>query len=185
MHNTLQEYVCLLRGINVGGNNTIAMSQLRTIFADIGFENVFTYINSGNIIFSAPAAKETALADSIANAIAKETSLSIPVLVLTKHRFLEIAQAIPDTWLNNAEQKTDVLFLWEASDTPDSLAQLNLQPTLEQALYVPGAIIWNVSRANQAKSRMNTIIGTPFYKLVTVRNCNTTRSLKAALINRE
>ena len=43
-------YVALLRGINVGGNNIVGMKKLKVAFESLGFKNVVTYINSGNII---------------------------------------------------------------------------------------------------------------------------------------
>lgn len=45
-------YIALLRGINVGGKNKIAMPELKKMFEEIGYQNVVTYINSGNIVFS-------------------------------------------------------------------------------------------------------------------------------------
>ena len=44
------KYVLLLRGINVGGKNKVAMSDLKDMISKLGYENVITYINSGNII---------------------------------------------------------------------------------------------------------------------------------------
>ncbi|MDD2917353.1 MAG: DUF1697 domain-containing protein, partial [Candidatus Gracilibacteria bacterium] len=49
----MTQYVALLRGINVGGNNRVEMSRLREVFTSLGFKHVTTYINSGNIIFEA------------------------------------------------------------------------------------------------------------------------------------
>ena len=44
-------FVALLRGVNVGGKNMINMSSLKTSFEQLGFKDVSTYINSGNILF--------------------------------------------------------------------------------------------------------------------------------------
>lgn len=52
------KYVLLLRGINVGGKNKVAMSDLKDMISKLGYENVITYINSGNIIFDANDNKE-------------------------------------------------------------------------------------------------------------------------------
>ena len=46
------KYVLLLRGINVGGRNKVSMADLKDAIASLGYENVITYINSGNIIFN-------------------------------------------------------------------------------------------------------------------------------------
>ena len=48
----MQKYIALLRGINVGGKNKISMPELKMMFEDCGYEDVITYINSGNVIFS-------------------------------------------------------------------------------------------------------------------------------------
>jgi uncharacterized protein (DUF1697 family) len=60
----LTQYVAFLRGINVGGHNLVKMEDLRQLFLSLGFNNVKSYINSGNIIF------ETSEIDS--NALPKE-----------------------------------------------------------------------------------------------------------------
>ena len=49
------KYVALLRGINVGGNNKVSMTELKTCLEEAGFENVSTYINSGNVLFESEA----------------------------------------------------------------------------------------------------------------------------------
>ena len=48
----MNRYIALLRGINISGKNKIPMSELKNIFVEFGFENVATYLNSGNVIFS-------------------------------------------------------------------------------------------------------------------------------------
>ena len=55
-------YVALLRGINVGGNNMVSMADLRTSFAGLGFSDVASYINSGNVLFRAKSKDPRALA---------------------------------------------------------------------------------------------------------------------------
>ena len=75
------KYVALLRGINVGGKNKLKMETLREICSGLGFENVKTYINSGNVIFDARRSENKKIAAKIAKAIEKEFSISISVMV--------------------------------------------------------------------------------------------------------
>jgi uncharacterized protein (DUF1697 family) len=56
------KYVAFLRGINVGGKNKIKMETLREVFASLGFHNVKTYINSGNVIFETAETDDKTLA---------------------------------------------------------------------------------------------------------------------------
>lgn len=75
------KYAAFLRGINVGGNNKLKMEILRETFAALGFENVKTYINSGNVIFETVETTDNALAQQIEQAIESEFSLKIRVMV--------------------------------------------------------------------------------------------------------
>ena len=54
LYNDTMKYIALLRGVNVGGKNKVAMGDLRVCFESLGFENVTTYINSGNVVFDSP-----------------------------------------------------------------------------------------------------------------------------------
>jgi len=79
----MTKYAAFLRGINVGGKNKIKMETLREIFAALGYKNVKTYINSGNVIFETAKTDDDKLAAKIERAIQSEFSLSIKVMVRT------------------------------------------------------------------------------------------------------
>ncbi|HYJ91383.1 MAG TPA: DUF1697 domain-containing protein [Pyrinomonadaceae bacterium] len=74
-------YVALLRGINVGGKNKIPMERLREVAASIGFENVKTYVNSGNLAFDAKKADDKRLEARLRDAIEREFGMNISVMV--------------------------------------------------------------------------------------------------------
>jgi uncharacterized protein (DUF1697 family) len=86
-------HVALLRGINVGGKNKVAMADLREVVADLGHADVSTYIQSGNVLFSPDPgdADTSALAATLAAAIADRLGVSSPVVVLSRD---ELAAAI-------------------------------------------------------------------------------------------
>ncbi|MDQ3635980.1 MAG: DUF1697 domain-containing protein [Acidobacteriota bacterium] len=75
------KYAALLRGINVGGKNKVKMETLREVFSSLGFENVKTYINSGNVVFETRKSDNIKLASKIKQAIEKEFLLTIKVIV--------------------------------------------------------------------------------------------------------
>jgi uncharacterized protein (DUF1697 family) len=77
------KYVAFLRGINVGGKNKIKMETLREVCTLLGFQNVKTYINSGNVIFETAKTDDKKLAEKIETAIEKEFALKIKVIVRT------------------------------------------------------------------------------------------------------
>ena len=78
----MSTYICMLRGINVGGQKKMKMSQLRDTFSGLGFENVRTYIQSGNIVFETARSTPTRLSVQIEKAIAAEYGFSTPALIV-------------------------------------------------------------------------------------------------------
>ena len=109
-------YVALLRGINVGGNNKIDMKQLKKSFEQAGMNNVVTYINSGNIIFTHDSRSKANIADILETAILENFGLQIKVLVLDYDDMKRIMASLPESWTNDDQMKSDVLFLWEDID---------------------------------------------------------------------
>jgi uncharacterized protein (DUF1697 family) len=89
----MPSHVALLRGINVGGNNKVAMADLREVVASLGHTGVSTYIQSGNVLFTAQEADTGALAAGLEQAIAQAFGLKPRVIVLTR---AELAQVISD-----------------------------------------------------------------------------------------
>lgn len=171
------KYVALLRGINVGGNSKIEMARLRTLFADLGYTNVSTYINSGNVIFDTDDNQQQ-ITNDIEQGIKEAFGLSVPVLVRTKESVDTLCQEIPSEWENDSNQRTDVLFLWHEIDNLSILESIKHKPDIERVLYLPGALVWNIDRKNVTRGSMLKIIGTDVYKKMTVRNINTVRKLQ-------
>ena len=76
-------YIAFLRGINVGGHSKVPMADLKACFADMGYSNVKTYINSGNVIFTADDTDVRELEMAIEAALEKTFSFAITVVVRT------------------------------------------------------------------------------------------------------
>ncbi len=170
-------YVALLRGINVGGNNKVEMAKLRSAFERLGFEQVKTYINSGNIIFSDTTHIASELAPLIENVIEEDFGFHVYVVVRSSPQIKLITQALPSDWVHDKTMKCDVIFLWDNIDNKETLEQLTIKPGIDDVKYVPGAILWRVDYENATRSGVLKIVGTPLYKQMTVRNANTLRKL--------
>lgn len=87
----MPRYLALLRGINVGGRNKVAMADLREIATSQGHTGVATYIQSGNLVFTSPEAGTAALADALQQEIASRLGVKAAVVVLSA---AELSQAI-------------------------------------------------------------------------------------------
>lgn len=168
-------YIALLRGINVGGNNKVDMKKLKISFEELGFTNVVTYINSGNIIFEAKG-KEDKIVKEIELAIKNDFALEIKVLIRDFESIKSLCKKIPDTWVKNETMRTDVMFLWEEFDNPKILDELKTSP-VDNVRYVPGAVVWNIKDKDYNQSSMHKLIGTKTYKAMTIRNINTVRKI--------
>jgi uncharacterized protein (DUF1697 family) len=89
----MPRYVALLRGINVGGRNKVAMADLREVAASLGHTDVTTYIQSGNLVFTSPQTDTSELADTLERQIAERLAVRPAVVVLSRD---ELAQVIAD-----------------------------------------------------------------------------------------
>ncbi len=170
------KYVALLRGINVGGNKKVEMKKLAAVFTELGYADVRTYINSGNVIFSSPK-KDFA---RIGPALKHTFGFPIEVIVRDAKNIASLVQKIPKEWGNDTKQRTDVIFLWEGYDSKRSLSLIKQKP-VDTLVYIDGAIVWNLARKNVNKSGMRDFIGTDVYKHMTARNINTVRKLSELL----
>jgi uncharacterized protein (DUF1697 family) len=78
---TMPAYIAMLRGINVGGHNTIKMEHLRALCSDSGFQNVETYVQSGNIVFQTRIEDPSNLSRRISEKILRASGFDVPVIV--------------------------------------------------------------------------------------------------------
>lgn len=170
-------YVALLRGINVGGKNKIDMKLLKQSFERVGMKSVVTYINTGNIVFAHDGLSKSELSYILEDAIYEDFGLPIKVMVRSLDDFTIIMDSLPDSWKNDQQMKSDVLFLWDEVDDESVLDKLAIKPEIDAVKYVTGAILWSVDKKNVTKSGMSKIIGTNLYKKITIRNVNTTRKI--------
>jgi uncharacterized protein (DUF1697 family) len=115
-------HVALLRGINLGGRNRIAMAGLRAMAAGLGFTGVSTYIQSGNVLLSATDNDENAIAEAIAGGLNKTFGLDVGVVVVSRDRLAEVIGRNP--YPGEANPKCLHAVFLSAEPSPERLAQL-------------------------------------------------------------
>lgn len=76
-------YIAILRGINVSGSKKLPMAELRTLLSNLGFTDVQTYIQSGNVVLKSSEKNQEKIGSQIAEAIKKQYDYDVPVLVKT------------------------------------------------------------------------------------------------------
>ena len=117
-------YVALLRGINLGARNRLAMADLRSLLDDLGYQDVRTHLQSGNAVFAASTRSGPAVGKAVEEAIAAGLGMRIRVLVRTAEQMAQVVAADP-----LGERATDharymVVFL-ERPLAPSALADLD------------------------------------------------------------
>lgn len=170
------KYVALLRGINVGGNRKVEMPKLKACLEELGLKDVITYINSGNVIFSSEK-PEAKLSKLIELEIERRFGFFVPVIIRSHKQIEQVVKQMPIEWTNNAEQKTDVLFLWPEVDQPNIVDLIEFKPEFEKVIYVPGALVWNIARKDASRGSSAKLISSNLYMQMTIRNINTVRKL--------
>jgi len=110
--------IVLLRGINVGGRTIVPMRKLVTCLESLGYEDVRTYLQSGNAVVSAPGKPTAAAADQISAAISAVCGVKPGVQLLTPAGFRAIARANPFPDAENDPSRLHVFFLSSAPSAP-------------------------------------------------------------------
>ncbi|MBN3931657.1 DUF1697 domain-containing protein [Streptomyces verrucosisporus] len=111
-----ESYAALLRGINVGGNKKVPMAELREVMAGLGWEDVRTYVNSGNAVFTAGRRDTGELAAELEAAIAGRFGFTVSCLVRTAGELRAAADACPYPAADADPAKLLVLFLGREPD---------------------------------------------------------------------
>ena len=174
----MTSYVALLRGINVGGKNPIKMPALKACFEVNGFENVSTYIQSGNVLFESAESPSVQLTRRIEGMLAEAFDYVPTVVVRNRKQIRAIVERAPKGF--GAEPKKyryDVIFLKEPLAATAAMKHLPTNPAVDQADAGTGVLYVSRLTAKATQSRLNRIISSPIYPSVTIRNWNTTTKL--------
>lgn len=169
-------YVALLRGVNVGAGARVPMKSLKALFEDLGFDDVATYLNSGNVAFDSRL-QGPALTPMIEDALERTFGQHIPLLVKTSTQLAAIADSVPPEWGSDEGQQTYVAYLFADADRPGLVDELPIKREFMSIFYTPGAIVWNIKRADYNRSHITRIAGHPSYGSMTTRNITTARRL--------
>lgn len=173
----LNVFVALLRGVNVGGNNMISMSALKKSFETMGFKQVTTYINSGNIVFKTKEADARKLERKIEQMLAKEYQLNSKVVVRSLDEMAQLVKSLPRSWDGDSRRRFNVMFLRHSIDSEEVLADLPITSDVEEVIYRQGALLWSAEASKITRSKMVKLPSRKIYQDMTVRNLNTTKKL--------
>jgi len=169
--------VALLRGINVGRAKRVAMAELRTLVEELGYGDVRTLLNSGNVVFTTPRAAAGDAAARIEAAMAKRLGVSARVTVLSA---AELAAAIAgNTLLEVADDNSRLFVAFFADPKERRLEQLAEKDWAPEALALGPRVAYLWCPAGQLESPLNDQVNRALRDGVTIRNWATVTKLHA------
>ncbi len=175
-------YIALLRGINVGGNSLVKMSELKECFENLGLKEVRTYINSGNVLFTTEPTDTKNLADKIETAIEKAFAFPVRVVVIDGTSYTSMIENVPKGWGEKEGWKYNLLFLMPPYDIDEIMKDIGeLKPDIEVVQAGDGVIYQALLFTSFGKTTSGKLASKPSYKKMTIRNWNTSRKLLALL----
>ena len=173
--------VALLRGINVGGKNKVPMKDLREVFETAGHAEVSTYIQSGNVLFRSASAGPV-LEKEIEAQLEKRFGVPLVVVVRSLRQLRTVIEKAPPGFGSEPDTfHSDVVFLRAPLTPAQAMTVVKLRDGVDQAWAANGVVYFQRLSAQRTKSKMGQIVGTPEYKLMTIRSWKTTTKLDELL----
>jgi uncharacterized protein (DUF1697 family) len=112
----MKTWVALLRGVNVGGRNTVPMGELRSSLSSLGLRDVVTYIQSGNVVFRSPTGDARGIAADIEQRVAEAFGIKVTVMLRTPAELKTVARSNPFLAREADLSKLHVVFLRERAE---------------------------------------------------------------------
>lgn len=171
----MPRFVALLRGVNVGGRNPLPMAELRALVESLGFTEVVTLIQSGNVVFSAERSPTSGLLES---AIEERFGLTLPVIVRSGE---ELRRALAANPYPAAEPGTLHLGFLAATPAAGDVAALEPDRYLPERFQLQGAELYLELPAGMGRSKLPAYLERGLRVPVTLRNWATSMKLLALL----
>jgi uncharacterized protein (DUF1697 family) len=174
----MNRYVALLRGINVGGNNLIKMVELKACFESLGLDDVVTYIQSGNVLFSAREAGSEALARKIEGGITGTFACRASVVLRSQKQMQAIVGRAPKGFGTQPDKRRyDVIYLKAPLSAATAIKAVLVNPGVDEAHAGVGVLYFSRLISKASQSRLSKLVSLPIYRSMTIRNWNTTSTL--------
>lgn len=173
----MNSYIAILRGVNVSGAKIIKMEELRRTFQKQGFENVTTYIQSGNVVFSTAETATSQLALKIAESIKTDFGFDVPVIVLSAE---ELKTIITNNPLNNGTNDTTFLHVTFLAENPAAFnfSDIETKKQGDEEIIIFGKVVYLYCPHGYGKTKLtNTFLESKLKVTATTRNWKTVNEL--------
>ena len=176
----MKRYMALLRGINISGKNKVVMAELKKEFESLKFEDVKTYLNSGNVIFSSREENSEKITKQIEEMLKKNYDFKIPVFVLEQEKLKDILEHAPIWWGSDDKMIYDnLIFMIPPITFKEVFEEIGeAKEDLEKIQNYNDVIFWSFSRKDYQKTNWwSQTAKTNVSKKLTIRTANTVRKI--------
>jgi uncharacterized protein (DUF1697 family) len=176
MSKEMKTYVSILRGINVSGKNSIKMDALKRLFENLNFQNVTTYVQSGNVVFSFKPTDVRALEKLISSEIDKHFGFKVPVIVLTTD---ELKEYIGNNPFTSSKDEKFLHFTFLAARPSDFIKEnIDNVKAENEEIEISGRVVYLYCPNGYGKTKLsNTFLEKTLKVTSTTRNFKTTIAL--------
>ncbi len=176
------QYLALLRGINVGGNNIIKMADLKACFENMGLTEVVTYIQSGNVLFKSGEKDKLKLTHKIEKVLSERFSYKSRLVVISHKQLKQVVEESPKGFGTEPDEyRYDVIFLKEPLTPKEAMKSVSTKAGVDHAYTGKDVLYFSRLISKAAQSHLTKIISLPVYQNMTIRNWNTTTKLLALM----
>lgn len=172
-------YIGLLRGINVGGNKMVAMAELREMVAALGFSDVKTLLQSGNVVFRGPAKAPAKLEVQLEAALEKRFGMNVEFHVRTADEWRAVVAANPFQAEAKADPSHLLVTCFKAPIDPAAVKAVRTAIPGGETLHADGRHLYMVFPDGIGRSKAPVIVGKALGAHCTARNWNTVLKLAA------
>lgn len=174
----MKTYISILRGINVSGHKMIKMDALKQLYVDLGFSNVQTYIQSGNVVFQSQSQNTNEIATQIEEKISEIFKFEVPVLVLEFEELKSIIAQNPFTKdLNKDVSSFHITFLKEIPSEENCNKIKDLQSNNDEFLIIDKSIYLYCPNGYGNTKLNNNFLENKLKTTATTRNWKTVNEL--------
>lgn len=176
------QYLALLRGINVGGNNIIKMTELKACFEGMGFSDVVTYIQSGNVLFRSSEKDKARLINKIEKMLSERFNYQSRIVAVTYEELQQVVEGAQQGFgRDTGTYRYDVIFLKEPLTPREAIENVSTKEGVDTAYAGKYVLYFSRLISRAAQSHLTRIIKLPVYQNMTIRNWNTTTKLLALM----
>lgn len=176
----MKRYIALLRGINVSGKNKISMSELKKGIAALGFTEVVTCLNSGNVIFSSTLNERDTLSNKIKSMTKDRFGLDIPIFTILQQELEDLLKNAPDWWgTDNEEIYDNLIFMMPLLSYKEFYDEIGApKAEYERIHHYKNIIFWSFSRKDYQKTNWwSKTANSNISDRITIRTANTVKKI--------